>query len=189
MRLDLIGASSAAILTIARDHVGALGKLERERRLLLDQQDAEAAAVELAQVSRIPPRLGARPSEGSSSISSFGPPSGRGRPPASAARRRRETRDLVDRSFRRGNSGRLRRRRSISRSRCRACRRRARGSRAPTSARTGRALLHHDDAAPGGSCVARRLTSSPLNRLAFAATSRVIARSRVVLPAPFGPRT
>ena len=40
------------------------------------------------------------------------------------------------------------------------------------------------------SCVASRLTSSPLNSTwPCALTSRVMARSSVVFPAPFGPST
>src|SRR3954470_249055 len=48
MRLDLSGGEFGDDAP-ERDHVGAPGKLERERRLLFHQQDAEAAAVELAQ--------------------------------------------------------------------------------------------------------------------------------------------
>ena len=50
-------------------------------------------------------------------------------------------------------------------------------------------LLHHDDAARARAhASAGRLMSRPLNMTwPFAAVSRVMARSRVVLPAPFGP--
>src|SRR5262245_41650796 len=48
MRLDLIGLQLGADMA-RRQNVDALGELERERRLLLDQQDAEALPVKLAQ--------------------------------------------------------------------------------------------------------------------------------------------
>jgi len=46
VRLDLVGLQFGGDPS-ERDHVSALGELERERSLLLDQQDAEAAAIEL----------------------------------------------------------------------------------------------------------------------------------------------
>src|ERR1017187_6240706 len=48
MRLDLVGLQFGGDAP-ERDHVSALGELERQRRLLLDQQDAKAAAIELAE--------------------------------------------------------------------------------------------------------------------------------------------
>src|SRR5882757_11152229 len=48
VRLDLVGLQFGGDAP-ERDYIGALGELERERGLLLDQQDAEAAAVELAE--------------------------------------------------------------------------------------------------------------------------------------------
>ena len=51
-------------------------------------------------------------------------------------------------------------------------------------------FLHHDDAARRELMRRKPLTSSPLNStLPLRAISRVMARSSVVLPAPFGPST
>src|SRR5215831_18626705 len=48
MRLDLAGLELGSDAP-ERDHIGTPRELERERRLLLDQQNAEPAPVELAQ--------------------------------------------------------------------------------------------------------------------------------------------
>src|ERR1700730_845596 len=48
VRLDLVGLQFGGDAP-ERDHVSALGELERERSLLLHQQNAEAAAIEFAE--------------------------------------------------------------------------------------------------------------------------------------------
>jgi Asp-tRNA(Asn)/Glu-tRNA(Gln) amidotransferase A subunit family amidase len=74
-------------------HVGALGQLHRHRHVLLHQQHRRAARIDLADgLEHVSTTVGARPSEGSSSSSSLGGSSARGRWPPSAAGRPRASR-------------------------------------------------------------------------------------------------
>ena len=81
-----LGPSSAS--SPGLQHVAIVGDLQRGARVLLDQQDRDAGRAQLRDDAKISRTIsGARPRDGSSSISSAAVPSARGRAPASAARR------------------------------------------------------------------------------------------------------
>ena len=85
-----LAAGAAQPHAAVGQHVAAVGELQRLEGVLLDQEDRDALARALIWpiASKICcTRNGARPSDGSSSSSSRGRPSARGRSPASAARR------------------------------------------------------------------------------------------------------
>ena len=176
-----------------RDHVDALGELERERRLLLDEQDAEAVPIELAErLQDLAGDLRGRDRARARRASAASAPAIRARPTASICCSPPESEPAIwsMRSFSRGNSVKT------------SSRRRSTGS--PRAERVGAEnevlahrhlaeqaapLLHHDDAARARArASADAVMSSPLEQtLPVAGVSRVMARSSVVLPAPFGP--
>ena len=100
-----------------RHQIGAARELECQRRLLLDQDDRQAFAVEQRRAFPGSPRSRAAPGRARArrAAGASGRPSARGRPPASAARRRRASPAVwCSRSFRRGNSENTRSRRRAS---------------------------------------------------------------------------
>ena len=128
MRLDLVSGEFGDDAS-ERDHVDALGELQRERRLLLDQQDAEAAPVEFAEgLEDLGRDLRREAERGSSSIRSFGSAIS-ARPTASICCSPPESEPATwsIRSFRRGNSAKTWSEAALDRRgrTCRACRRRA----------------------------------------------------------------